>query len=305
MAKPELLFANHDPAHCLAPGLFRSLPTGQRASQRLNLTYQFNEDTEITFLGPFALGVVDLRVLQGLLALASISGGTRELITTKPTGEREVELRKQLNLEHAAVDKDVISVKAYFRELANAIGYADTDGGSTYRIIRESVERLWTVSIIVRHKKKREGHRLLSSYASDEDSGMFSVAINPRLTVAILAPRREKSYFRINMTEVRGLTTDPARLLHQRLHWLPTDGEGREIMIDTLCEYVWPSEASPNLMKSRRRTVIQALDELAQVGWRVERVTPKKVKIWRPVVTKRAIPAEMAVAYPGEVESLK
>ena len=286
--KPELLYANHDPAHCLAPGLFRSLPKGQRESMNLNLKYRYNEDTVIEFSAAHALGVDDLRVLQGLVALASKSKESRELITHAADGVREVELRKELSLEYDATGKNVVSVNANFRELANEIGYSDSGSGSAYKAIRASVERLWKVSIIVQHKKKREGYRLISRYSSDEETGLISVAFNPRLTGAILAPRRDKSYFRIDMAEVRGLKTDPARLLHQRLHWLPTDGEGRDILLDTLCEYVWPGVAEDGVMRKRRYTVMQALEELSAMGWSVTKVSGAKVRIRRPVlVTKR------------------
>jgi hypothetical protein len=260
---------------------------GQRESTNLNLKYPYNEDTVIEFKGPHALGADDLRVLQGLVALASKSKDSRELITHAAEGVREVALRKQLSLEDDATEKNIVAIQAHFRELATEIGYTDSGSGSAYKAIRASVERLWMVSIIVQHKKKREGYRLLSKYASDEETGVISVAFNPRLTVAILAPRNNNSYFRIDMTEVRALKTDPARLLHQRLHWLPTDGGWREICVDTLCEYVWPEVADDNLMKFRRRTVITALEELAAVGWRVERVSTAKVRIWRPVIVKK------------------
>lgn len=286
MAKPELLFANHDPAHCLAPGLFRSLPKGQRESMSLNLKYRYNEDTVIEFSAAHALGVDDLRVLQGLVAMASKSKDSRELITHAADGVREVELRKQLSLEHDATGQNIVSVQAHFRELATEIGYADSDGGSTYRAIRASIERLWKVSIIVQYEKMREGYRLISSYSSDAETGVISVAFNPRLTVAILAPRQKRSYFRIDMAEVRGLKTDPARLLHQRLHWLPTDGEGRDVLLDTLCWYVWPGAADDGVMRKRRHTVTKALDELVAVGWYVERVNRDKVRIQRPLTAR-------------------
>lgn len=287
MANPELLYANHDPAHCLAPGLFRSLQKGQRDSINLNLKYRYNEDTVIEFSAAHALGVDDLRVLQGLVAMASKSKDNRELITHAADGVREVELRRQLSLEYDATGKNVVAVQAHYRELALEIGYADAEGGGAYRAIRAAIERLWKVSIIVQHKKKREGYKLISKYSSDEETGVISVALNPRLTVAILAPRRDKSYFRIDMAEVRGLKTDPARLMHQRLHWLPTDGEGREILLETLSAYVWPAVAEDGVMRKRRHTVVQALAELTAVGWYVERLSRDKVRIRRPAITKR------------------
>ena len=85
------------------------------------------------------------------------------------------------------------------------------------------------------------------------------MGFNPRLSVAILAPHKKKSYSRINMKEVRGLATDAARLLHQRLHWLPTDGEGRVIKLETLCSYAWPADVNDNAMRARRDTLAEAL----------------------------------------------
>jgi hypothetical protein len=37
--KYDLTHARHDPAHCLAPGLFRSLKKGERRTGKLDVTY--------------------------------------------------------------------------------------------------------------------------------------------------------------------------------------------------------------------------------------------------------------------------
>jgi len=47
--------------------------------------------------------------------------------------------------------------------------------------MRQSIERLWAVSIIIERDGKRYGYRILSDYASDEKEGKIFVALNPRL----------------------------------------------------------------------------------------------------------------------------
>lgn len=290
MEHPELTYANHDPAHCLAPGLFQSLPKRSGVCLTLRLTYAYNADTNMEFTGP-ALGVVDMRVLQCLLAIASVSKDNREIITRDATRAEEIELRTQLKLNGVAKAKTIVGVQAKINVLRNEMGYSDLDSGGAYRATRESVERMCAVAITVQHTDgKSEGYRLLSTCSSAE-TGVLHVGFNPRLSVAILAPHKKKSYSRINMQEVRRLATDSARLLHQRLHWLPTDGEGRVIKLETLCNYAWPAAVNENARRARRDTLAAALGELVGVGWHVVKESPESVRIWRPATARRAIPA--------------
>ena len=286
---PELTYANHDPALCLAPGLFQSLPKRKGVCLTLRLTYAYNPDTKMEFTGP-ALGVGDMRVLQCLLAIASVSKDNREILTNSATGAREIELRTQLKLTGEAKEKTIVAVQAKINVLRNEMGYSDLDSGGAYRATRESVERMCAVAITVQHTDgKSEGYRLLSKCASAE-TGVLHVGFNPRLSAAILAPHKKKSYSRINMQEVRGLATDSARLLHQRLHWLPTDGEGRVIKLETLCNYAWPADVNENAMRFRLDTLEKALGELAGIGWHFVKESQEAVRIWRPATARRAIP---------------
>jgi len=68
-----LTHARHDPAHVLAPGLFRSLGRGDRARLKLDVTYIHGDD-RLEFGGKEPLGVDDMRVLQGLVAMAGPEG---------------------------------------------------------------------------------------------------------------------------------------------------------------------------------------------------------------------------------------
>ncbi|WP_434057944.1 replication protein C, IncQ-type [Acinetobacter pseudolwoffii] len=59
--------------------------------------------------------------------------------------------------------------------------------------------------------------------------------------------------------EVRALDSETARLLHQRLCGWIDPGKTGKASIDTLCGYVWPSEASGSTMRKRRQRVREAL----------------------------------------------
>lgn len=209
----ELTHARHDPAHCLTPGLFRSLKRGERKHSKLDVTYNFGDDS-IRFWGPEPLGGDDLRVLQGLVAMSAISGDKRRGIVLRKETKSEAgrHLRLLLDMRGDATEKDTLVAKCSFRQLAKELGYAE-DGGSQFKTIRESIERLWAISVIVERSGKRQGFRILSEYASEHE-GIF-VALNPRLADAVIGDHRPHT--RISMDEVRALKTDPARLMHQRL----------------------------------------------------------------------------------------
>lgn len=56
MVKPKnkhsLSHVRHDPAHCLAPGLFRALKRGERKRSKLDVTYDYGDGKRIEFSGP-------------------------------------------------------------------------------------------------------------------------------------------------------------------------------------------------------------------------------------------------------------
>ena len=105
------------------------------------------------------------------------------------------------------------------------------------------------------------------------------IALNPRITEAILGRR---SYARIDMSEVRALQTDPARLMHQRLSGWIDPGKSGKAELDTLCAYVWPDATNAEAMKKRRQTARKALAELTSVGWTVSEYARSKFEIRRP-----------------------
>jgi hypothetical protein len=275
----DLTHARHDPAHCLAPGLFRSLKRGERKRSKLDVTYTYGADS-IRFWGPEPLGADDLRVLQGLVAMAATSGkeGRGIILSQEPKTDKGRQLRLWLELKWDALEKDALVAKGSFGQLAREIGYAD-NGGSQFKTIRESIERLWAVSVIVERDGRRQGFRILSDYASDEQECKLFVALNPRLAEAVMG---ERPHTRINMDEVRALRTDQARLMHQRLcGWIDPGKSGR-VELDTLCGYVWPDVANDEAMKKRRQTVRKALAELDAIGWTLSEYAKGKWEVKRP-----------------------
>lgn len=275
----DLTHARLDPAHCLAPGLFRSLKRGNRKKFKLDVTYTHGRDS-IRFWGPEPLGADDLRVLQGLVALA---GPGRLVLSAEPDGQIGSELRRTLQMQYDAEQKDTIAYMATYRRLAHEIGYS-TDSGGAYATIRRSIERLWAVSVIVERGDKRAGFRILSHYASGVPGrrGLLVVALNPRLAEAITGNR---PYTRIELSEVRALKADVARLVHQRLcGWIDPSG-ARSINMDTLCSYAWPERATSAKTRSRRRKSIRkALGELEGIGWSVSEYARGRFRIGRPRV---------------------
>jgi hypothetical protein len=279
----DLTHARHDPAHCLAPGLFRSLKPGDRKKLKLDVIYRYGEDEQIEFKGPEPLGVDDLRILQGLVAMGGPGG---IILSPEPTADGPKQLRLFLEPKWAAVEKDALVVKGSYRNLANEIGYTDIDGGDVFRRIRTCIERLWMVSIIVQNGKQRMGFKLLSQYASDEKDGKLFVALNPRIAEAILGYR---PYTYIDMHEVRALQSDPTRLIHQRLSgWIDPGKTGR-VTIETLVSYVLgdkPNPVSDRGERKRKSKATKALCFLKTIGWKIDEYSSGKFAISRPNKTK-------------------
>ncbi len=273
--KYNLTHIQVDPIYCLTPGLFRSLQRGERKRSKLDITYVFGNGKKVEFSGSEPLGANDLRILQGLTAMAGVDG---LILNTEPKTAAGKELRKALDLKWDAINEKAIMVKGSYRALAKEVGYANIDDT---KLIRDCIERLWKVLVIVDDGNgKRMGFHLLSNYASDEVTGNLCVALNPLLVSAILG---NGQYVRINMDEVRALNSDVVRLLHQRLcAWINFGKSGR-VEIDTLCSYVYP-DITTNLstIKKRRQTVKKALVELISIGWIVEEYSKNKFEVKRP-----------------------
>ena len=268
MNKYELTHARHDHVFCLAPGLFRSLQKGER--QKLEIVYDLGGGRRIEFKGPEMLGTDDLRVLQGLVAMAGPGG---KKLTSESGSEFGQQLWRDLEAHNSS---EALVVIGSFRQLAHEINYKSLDDTAS---LRECIERLWTVAIIVQDGGRR-GYRILSQYKSDSKSGKLCIALNPRITHAVLGNGR---YVYIDMEEVRRLQGGAARLIHQRLCGFIDPGKSGRIGLETLCSYVWPSATTnKNTAKTRRGKAKKALSELDVVGWDIEEYATNKWEIKRP-----------------------
>ena len=181
----DLSHARCEPAHCLAPGLFRAIKRGERKNAKLDVVYEYGNDRRIEFKGPEPLGADDLRVLQGLTAMAGPYG---KPLVALPSNEQDVTLRRSLEAKWDAVSDPAIMVKTTYAQLVKELGLER--GGKQYLDIRNCIERLWSVSIISQVGQERKGFRLLSHYHSNTDAGTLVFALNPMIARAIGMPYR-------------------------------------------------------------------------------------------------------------------
>ena len=131
----DLTHARHDPTHCLAPGLFRSLKRGERKRLKLDVAYHYAENEQARFVGFEPLGADDMRLLQGLVAL----GGPKGIILTpEPTADLPKQLRLFLEPKFDAVEQDALVVRESMTKLLGEIGL--TDGGDNIKAIKGSFQ---------------------------------------------------------------------------------------------------------------------------------------------------------------------
>lgn len=271
----DLTHVRHDPLHCLAPGLFRALKRGERKHSKLDVVHEYGNGRRVEFSGPEPLGADDLRILQGLVAMAGPSG---LVLSPEPKTDGGQQLRMLLEPKWEAAEADAMVVKGSYRTLAKEIG-AEVDSGGAFKHIQRCIERLWKVSIIAQSGRKRQGFRLLADYASDETDGRLYVALNPMIAQAVMGGGQ---HVRISMDEVRALSSETARLLHQRLCGWIDPGKSGKAGIDALCGYAWPDGASASAMRKRRQRARTALPELEALGWSITEYARGKYDISRP-----------------------
>jgi len=272
----DLTHAKHDPAHCLVPGLFRTLMRGERKKTKLDLTYNFGDES-LRFTGFEPLDAGDMRLLQGLVAM---SGPNGMVLSNEPVSDIGKQLRLFLDPKFDAVDKDARVVKSTIGHLLKETGLED--GGKNHKGLMDSLHRLSNVSVLVTQGKRQAMYHLLS-YAADMEDGRIMVALNSRITEAVLGNR---SHVYIPMHEVRAIKSDPTRLIHQRLCAWINPGKAGKAEIDTLCGYVWTDVSdNVNTMKTRRQTAKKALAELVSIGWTVSEYATSKYLITRPKAT--------------------
>ena len=274
--------ARHDPATCLAPGLFRALKRGMRG--KLDVTYTFGAGRSVRFRGPDALGADDLRVLQFLVA----DSGPRDrgsVIGVEPKSETGGALRAALELKGEAARTTLVQIRTSRREVLRELGVAWS--APQGKAVVDSIARLAAVTLQIRagEIEVSSGKGLLS-FAIDHATGQIAVALNFMLSAAVLGDASQ--YVRIPMDEVRLLKSDAARLIHQRLCAWINPGATGHVSLDTLAGYVYPEPINDRRSRSKRYTSIRrALDEFSVIGWSLAAAGAGVVAVSRPQATRR------------------
>jgi len=268
--------ARHDPAHCLAPGLFRSLQRGERKKLKLDVTYRFEkDDVTVRFTGFEPLGADDLRVLQGLVAIAGAEG---DILPEQPHTDVGKELRALLEVKGQHEKTKGMAISSSLYGILQEIGL--TYSGANVRALKNNLVRLSNVTVIVQ-KGTIQGSFHLLSYAFDEKDGRLWVGLNPQVTQAILGRCK---YTHISMDEVRAIKGDVTRLIHQRLCAIIFPGRERKITMDTLLSYAYCNSEPKTqaTVKKRRQNIRKALEELVSLGWEVTEYAQGRFEISRP-----------------------
>lgn len=133
--------ALHDPALCFAPGLFKSLIRGSRNVEWI-IPYEHGKHDRFVFSGEGLLGCDDLRILQGLVALANRAS----LAIRDDSTPAAKELRDRLELA-GDVDRNKTLLLATSRAaIARAAGYG-TRGGTLAHHVKACLDRLAAVEV--------------------------------------------------------------------------------------------------------------------------------------------------------------
>jgi len=270
----ERYHARHDRAHCLAPGIFRSLRKGRRKSQNLDITYVFG-DLSLRFVGFQPLGADDMRFLQGIIALAGPHG---LILGSEPTTEAGRQLRLFLDPRLAAAQQDALVVRSSMLHLLKLVGL--TGGGKNIKGLKESLRRMANVTVYVTKNQQEASFHLLS-YVFDDNE--LLVAVNPRIAEAILG---RIPHARIEINEVRELKSNVACLIHQWLCAWIDPGEKKHIGLTTIIHYLWEETENAKTMQKRRRCVRKALAEFEKIGWKITEQGGEKYEIARPKLPK-------------------
>lgn len=173
MSTNELAAYARLPQHLVHAPLFRSLPKRGHPRKALDVTYPMG-DSGVTFhfRGPEQLGVTDLRVLQGLAALASMQ---RHKAGVKKLFRDGQSLRSEILLEQGATKDRIVAIRFRVSSLARTIGYARPSKLMIDRL-EQSIKRLCTTDVKVSSLERTTGYRL-AAFKQDEATGEFVVCL--------------------------------------------------------------------------------------------------------------------------------
>lgn len=250
----EPTFAKMAPAIIHTPGLFTS-HTKDSLERSMNLVHMMG-GILFRFSGP-QLSSVELRVLQGLVGFAGLQRRGSDVVNAdEPLDDVERLLCHR------------VAIRVTCNQLAEVIGYR-ANSGSAQSAIRTAIEKLGSVEIGIRSASSLDAPNLSAGrlIVNDTSSRRVDVVLSSVLGAAVHGGRGK--YLRTDLLEVRQLGSDAARLLHHRLHWINT-GSSRDVSLDKMIGYVWPSmEVSCSAYRTRRQVLRHALSQLIILGWTV------------------------------------
>lgn len=267
--------ARFDRATVLASGLFVSLDKRERRvpeeGPALQVTFVYQKlKRTVSFEGPEQLGVSDLRVLQGLMAMATAAGLGR--------------------LAAGTAGSAVLA--GGWQELVRACGVRSKGGetveprttsGRRSEQLQKSLQRLASVRVTA-SDRPGEIEPLVSIDPSCDTREGFRVGFCTELTGALGAGSNGKQYLKVDMVEARELRADAARLLHFRLSNV-NEGTSREFTQAEMEYMIWGADeaATDAIRKHRRRLLAQAVVALGALkGWNVQAVQGAKgAWVWR------------------------
>jgi len=212
-ARMAQAFANAD-------NLFCCYPKGKQYKRVLNIHYVMGQDGNgsFDFQGPEQLDPTDLRVFQGVVALACIDFYRVGIVEMMREAGKH---KNRLILTGDAIDQILFAVRFKLSDFAQEIGYARPSADTLERI-RNSLARLGRVIVRAERpnflgKPFQGSYQMLSGYWEDSATRDVVVVLNPELTASVW---RKKSFLKMDMREIRALKSDAAHLLHHRLHWI-------------------------------------------------------------------------------------
>jgi len=294
----------------MVPGLFRPLKRGDRQRQELHIVHKSKLLT-LEFRNSELLGANDLRVLQGILAIASPLEAP-EILTGTDTPSHRRELRKNLLLSDTACELKTLVVEGTYYQLAKELGYDETSGKNVTNF-RACVKRLCGVLMSVSPKEGSSYTcQLMSQYSSDELKKQLTVALSPRLTDAVLGIRvaASGSHTRIEMVEVRKKMGEDTRIIHQYLCALFRPGEFRTITSETLINKIWPGQSTRETQQKHRERLKIAMNELRdKIGWRCIQIAESRgnsrMKNYRKwAITRPAVPNVLDIEQPPDTKEV-
>lgn len=258
---PRTTFARTDIA-TPASGLFRIAEKG-KSRQESTFVRVEHGGYEVTYSTPWRLGAEDWQVFLVLCGLAGLDG---KLLNGKATGV-QLQLWDKFLADGLAGKGDSLRIRttgyAVMRELGRV------KGGSGYKELAASLERLSTVLQNLRKGNKSASGSRLISYAFDEESGELAVGLSHHMAKAILGESAQ--HVRISLVEMRSLPDQASVLLQAIFSARIRPGTSSRYHLDTLAGHVYGKDkVPPATLRFRRKRIKEALFSLNEwTTWQV------------------------------------